>query len=357
MRGRVVAMALTAVLGAAGCASASPVDPEPAALSTTPSATHATPTPGTLPTRTPATPTRPPNPLRLSVLGDVGATTESARVLAAVGARGDDATLVVGDLSYAAPGSEARWCRSVTRALGSTHPIEIVSGNHEDDGPDGSIAAFEACLPNRLPGLVGRYGREWYVDLPAEDPLVRVVMISPALDFGHGPWSYASGTEHYRWTEAALRGARRAGIPWVVAGMHMPCLSVGVYACEPGADLLNLLVRERVDLVVTGHEHMYQRTHRLGLGSACPVVVPGRYDAGCVVASGGTTVVTVGTGGHELRDRNPADPEARYFAAVSARDRDAAFGFLAVDVTDRHLVARFEPAAGSTFTDEVRLTR
>jgi calcineurin-like phosphoesterase family protein len=337
-----------------GCG-ALPAGPEATAPS--PPAVRVDPTTGGGPTKSPVRPSRPPSPLRFSVLGDVGATTQSTRVLSAIGARGDDLTLVVGDLSYGKPGAESTWCAGVKSAVGAKHPVEIVSGNHEDDGPNGDIDAFEACLPNRLPGLVGRYGREWYVDVPARNPIVRVVMVSPALDFGDGPWSYAAGTDHYTWTRDALRSARTAGIPWVVVGMHKTCLSVGVYQCDPGADLMNLLLREKVDLVVTGHEHMYQRTKRLALGPACPAVVPGRYDAGCVTATGGTTVVTVGTGGHELRDRTPNDTEAGYFAAVSSRDRDAAFGFLAVQATAGVLDARFQPAAGSTFTDRVVLTR
>ncbi|QIM20913.1 phosphohydrolase [Phycicoccus sp. HDW14] len=351
MRGRVLAAGVAVLLGAGGCAAPdAPSAPGPSVP-----AVRATPT--LSPTPAPTVQHPRPDTLHFSVLGDVGGSADAGRVLRAIGADGDAFTLVVGDLSYGPAGGEAAWCRTVAAAVGQHHPVEIVSGNHEDDGPNGDIDAFEACLPNRLPGLVGRYGREYYVDVPAEHPLARIVMLSPALDFGDGPWSYASGTAHYAWTRDALRSARAAGIPWVVVGMHKPCLSVGVYACDPGADLMNLLLREKADLVVTGHEHMYQRTRRLALGPSCPAVVPGRYDSGCVVASGGTTFVTVGTGGHELRDVHAGDSEARYFAAVSARDRDSAFGFLGVDVSSRRLDARFRPAAGSTFTDRVTLTR
>ncbi len=355
MRGRVVAVGVALLLAAGGCGTQSP-NPSGAGRPSGPGGeAHASATPGTGPSKAPAGPSRPPG-LRFSVLGDVGSSTEAGLVLRAIGARADALTLVVGDLSYGAAGAEGDWCRSVTRAVGSSHPVELVSGNHEDDGPNGDIDAFEACLPNRLPGLVGTYGREWYVDVPAADPIMRVVMISPALDFGEGTWSYAAGTPHYAWTRDALRSARTAGIPWVVVGMHKPCLSVGVYQCDPGADLMNLLVGERADLVVTGHEHMYQRTKRLALGPGCPAVRPGHYDAGCVTPTGGTTFVTVGTGGKDLRDHDRTDAEAGYFAAVSARDLTPSFGSLDVQVTPDRLDARFVPAAGS-FTDRVTLTR
>ena len=59
----------------------------------------------------------------------------------------------------------------------------------------------------------------------------------------------------------------------MVAGTHMPCLTIGVYACPAGADVTNLLVSKKVDLVLNGHEHMYQRTKQLALGTGCTALV------------------------------------------------------------------------------------
>ena len=118
------------------------------------------------------------------------------------------------------------------------------------------------CLPNRLPGLVGTYGRQWYVDRPATNPLVRVVMISPALDFGRGEVVVRRGAHPTTPGCGRRSRARAAGIPWVVVGMHKPCLSVGNYECDPGADVVDLLLDTGVDLVLTGHEHLYQRSGR-----------------------------------------------------------------------------------------------
>ena len=69
---------------------------------------------------------------------------------------------------------------------------------------------------------MGTYGRQWYVDVPQVDPLVRFIMISPALPFPDGTWSYAAGTPRYNWTAAAIDGARANGIPWVVVGRTSP---------------------------------------------------------------------------------------------------------------------------------------
>lgn len=295
--------------------------------------------------------------VRFSALGDINSTDASSAVLRSIAARHDDFTLAIGDLSYGRDGAEDAWCRFVTERVGGDHPFELVSGNHESDGLDGDITRFARCLPNRLPGLVGTYGRQWYVDQPAGHPLVRVVMISPALDFGHGTWSYDDGTTHQAWLEAAVTGAHAAGIPWVVVGMHKPCLSVGNYECDPGTELVDRLLRTGVDLVLTGHEHLYQRTAPLALGPGCPSISTGGYDAGCVATSGGTTFVTVGTGGTPLRDVHPGDPERPYFVALSGKNLDPSHGSLAVTVTADRLVAEFVPVAGGTFTDRLVLSR
>mgnify|MGYP006178731577 CR=1 FL=1 len=36
-------------------------------------------------------------------------------------------------------------CRFVARRVGSAYPFQLVSGNHEEDGPDGDIDRFVRC--------------------------------------------------------------------------------------------------------------------------------------------------------------------------------------------------------------------
>ena len=232
-------------------------------------------------------PVRPACPVRFSALGDINSTDATDAVLRSIADRHDDFTLALGDLSYGAR-RRGGGLVPLRRPAGSAanHPFELVSGNHESNGENGDIERFARCLPNRLPGLVGTYGRQWYVDQPAAHPLVRVVMISPALDFGHGEWSYDTGTPHHDWLRAAVTGARAAGIPWVVVGMHKPCLSVGNYECDPGADVVDLLLDTGVDLVLTGHEHLYQRTKPLALGPAARRSARAGYDPACVATDG-----------------------------------------------------------------------
>jgi hypothetical protein len=355
-------LACLAVLLAAGACTgpdAATVTTPPGSSSTAPATTTAAPTTSVPPATTSPSPTASAAPasVRFSALGDINSTAASDAVLRSIADRHNDFTLALGDLSYGADGEEEAWCRFVTRRVGAEHPFELVSGNHESNGENGNIQRFARCLPNRLQGLVGTYGRQWYVDQPAAHPLVRLVMISPALDFGHGEWSYARGTPHYDWLKAAVTGARAAGIPWVVVGMHKPCLSVGNYECDPGADVVDLLLDTGVDLVLTGHEHLYQRSAPLALGAGCPTIRPGTYDPHCVAAGGGTTFVTVGTGGTPLRDVHGSDSERRYFTALSGKDLRPSYGSLDLRVTADRLTSTFVPVAGGTFTDRLVLTR
>ena len=281
----------------------------------------------------------------------------AAAVFAKIAQIHPDLNIVPGDLSYGPSGSEQAWCDAVTAILGAGFPFELVSGNHESNGLNGNINDYSSCMPNQLPGAVGTYGRQWYVDVPARAPLVRFVMISPGLTFPDGTYQYTVGSPRYAWTAAAIDGARAASIPWVVVGLHKPCLSTGIYGCDSGPDLLNLLVSKKVDLVLQGHEHVYERTKQLALGPACPSLVPGSANPGCIadaaanlVKGAGTVLDTVSTGGADQRALNPADPEASYFAATSGIDT-ATWGVLDVQATATTLSASFVRAAGGSFTD------
>jgi PKD repeat protein len=295
--------------------------------------------------------------VRFAAAGDFSDNANTRAVLDTVAAIGPDLALALGDLSYAATGTEQGWCDLVTQSVGGGFPFELIAGNHESDGLNGNINDFSACLPNQVPGLIGTYGRQWYVDVPAQNPLVRFVMISPALTFPDGTYQYTAGSPRYAWTAAAIDGARSASIPWVVVGMHKPCLSVGEYGCDPGTDLIDMLVSKKVDLVLTGHEHLYQRTAQLALGPGCPGLTPGTFTAACVADSdsslvhgAGTVFATVGTGGQTQRPVHPEDPEAPYFVATSGLDT-ATWGLLDVQATATTLSAAFVPTSGGTFTD------
>lgn len=349
---------IAVTLTACGSVAESATAPARTATAATPLATPGDSTP---PPSSPSDPTR---TVTFTALGDIGASADASDVLTELGQAAADLTVVVGDLSYGKVGAEEKWCAFVKERVGADHPFELLSGNHESDGKNGNINDFSACLPNQLPGLVGTYGRQYYVDVPHEQPLVRFVMISPGLHFPQGRLDYDRGGESYTWTEEAIDSARAAGIPWVVVGAHKPCLSIGQYGCDSGSDIFALLLAKRVDLVLHGHEHIYQRTVQLTAGTpGCPALVPGRYNRSCVTDSdgvftkgAGTIAATVGSGGRTLRSLGLEDPEARYFAAASGRNQEPTFGFLQVSATEDRLSAEFVGVNGR-FEDEFTISR
>jgi PKD repeat protein len=261
------------------------------------------------------------------------------------------------------PGTEEDWCDVVTSHVGAGYPFEVLAGNHESNGENGHINDFAACLPNQLPRAVGTYGRQYYVDVPTDDPIVRFIMISPGLTFPNGMYSYTSGFARYLWTAQAIDTARAAAIPWVVVGMHKPCITMGVYACDPGEELFNLLLTKKVDLILSCYEHSYQRSKQIGLGQSCSTLV-GSYDSDCVVDSDstyaqgvGSVAAIVGTGGRALYSVGNGDPETPYFAASSGSNSNPTYGVLDVTATDTSLEASFVRGAGGTFTDSFTMSR
>ncbi len=171
---------------------------------------------------TPATGAGDPSVVHFTAAADYGSLTQTDSVLDLINTTDPDLNIAVGDLSYAATGSEQAWSDRVTSRVGPGFPFELLSGNHESNGLNGNINDFSACLPNQLPGLIGTYGRQYYVDTPQSAPLVRFIMLDANLDFADGTHSYEPGTARYDWTAAAIDGARAAGVPgwwWGCTGL------------------------------------------------------------------------------------------------------------------------------------------
>ena len=85
----------------------------------------------------------------LGFAGDTGGNTVTGKVIDAARNAGTSAFFNLGDMSYSQITPESSWCSFVTQHAG-TMPYEVVSGNHEDNGPDGVWSNFAACLPDKL---------------------------------------------------------------------------------------------------------------------------------------------------------------------------------------------------------------
>jgi hypothetical protein len=245
-------------------------------------------------------------------------------------------SLALGDMNYEHVGDEQRWCQTVQSIFGSSYPFEIVMGNHEDeDKINGYIGNFVQYCPDRM-NSQGIYGAEYFFDYPATNPMMRVIMIGAANDWdwnGDGTLqadehfdytsSTAAGRAHMNWLVDKIDSARSAGIRWVVVGMHKNCLTLGQKSCEIGTELLNVLVDKKVDLILQGHDHTYQRSKQLTLGPGCSAIPASSYNPNCVANDGAGGVFTKGAGpiliitGHFGGDGfysvSASDPEKGYF--------------------------------------------
>jgi hypothetical protein len=318
-----------------------------------------------------------PSSFTFGAAGDMGVGRAAAATLGNLGQAGTDFFLHLGDFSYGGtvPGAgntPADWCKFVQSKSGlpATFPYELVSGGHSSQaakGQDGPIESYTACLPDQMHSTIApgsEYGKDYYFDYPAAAPLARVFMIAAGETFANGgtPDSYTAGSANAAWLGTAVDDARAHNIPWVVVGMAFNCVTAGEKHCEISSDLFNLLAEKRVDLVLQGHEHGYERSGQFALNpTTCPALpissptgTPS-YSAGCIADNGasgnyakgaGPVVVIAGTAGIGLRPMNvagtPDAPEAPYFAKLmGSTDPDASHGFVKYTVTADKLSATF----------------
>lgn len=268
--------------------------------------------------------------------------------------------LALGDLAYGPNDTslEQSWCSQFKASFGN---VEIVTGNH-DSGEDtyGSIQKYVQYCPWTLPGITVLpgvkpgygYGYEYFFDYPMLNPLARFIMISPGINFTTAQagfsevWKYNLGDQHYNWVNNTIDNARSIGIPWIIVGMHKPCLVVSAMSnCGSGTSIMNLLLSKRVDLVINGHMHMYARSKQLSCATY------GLFSPSCVTSGrnllergAGTVIITSGTGGQTPLDNiDPAKTEnIKYFAT----ENNDTTGFSEVKVSADSLQMQFVPTTG-----------
>ncbi len=261
--------------------------------------------------------------------------------------------LALGDLGYTsdAPG----WCKYFK---GRFNDLEFITGNHDtsESGPgvlSGANGYIKNCPFTLGVPLTGQYGVEYYFDFPSGSPLARFILVAAGIG-GEVNYDYSQGTSHYNWVASAIDGARAAGIPWVIVGMHKPCLNTGMHGCGIPPSFEQMLLVKKVDLVLQGHDHNYQRTKQL----VCEVT--GTYEKGCAAHAGpatfakgnGTVKLITGTFGAPFYSINTGNPNYPYFAETQANSH----GFVKYDVTPTKLSAVFVASTGS-YGDSFSITR
>jgi hypothetical protein len=171
-----------------------------------------------------------------------------AAVVRAMSGVAADFLVNTGDM-VADGGSVANWETffSIERDLLRERPLFAAIGNHElyDDAAGASFARYF--------GFEGPDGPHPYGTLRAG--AVRLFFLNGMNDF-------AGGAER-EWLERALASAdTEAGLVWRIAVIHQGPWSSGPHGPNTrlvGAQVPQLLAAHHVDLVLSGHDHLYER--------------------------------------------------------------------------------------------------
>jgi acid phosphatase type 7 len=233
-----------------------------------------------------------------------------------------------GDLSYARGAAHIwdEWLNMIS-SFATRVPLMIAVGNHEYDHTKGGENGKD---PSGVPTTDGyqpkwrRFGKVFGKDSGGECgvPTANLFTMPNGTNSNGVFWySYKFGNVHttvissehdmspgsrqYRWLEDDLKSVNRASTPWVVLELHRPLYESQI---SPKNNLVgkamrdrveDLLLKYKVDIVLAGHYHSYQRS--------CGGLYKGKCD------SGGPTYVTIGSAGAML-DSMPITPGNRWTA-------------------------------------------
>ncbi|MGW4895591.1 purple acid phosphatase family protein [Kitasatospora sp. NPDC004240] len=304
-------------------------------------------------------------------------TPHSADIVAAVERVAPLFNLVNGDLCYASYSGRhgqsrtatwADWFISNSRST-RLRPWMPCVGNHENEGGNGPLGALGYQAYFTLPDSAASRDEEtrgmWYAFTVGSVRVISLANDDVAIQNSGDTYLRGfSGGAQQRWLERELRAARGSrAIDWIVVCMHQPMISSSRRGS--GSDLG---IREAwgplfdaygVDLVLSGHEHYYERSHpvRGTLPNDTRTPVPTATRTDLVDTGRGTVHMIIGAGGNaattqdDLFDRpqgrvvvaleDAPRPPAPYRQSIwltedapwaAVQDRENTHGFAAFDV-------------------------
>jgi hypothetical protein len=247
-----------------------------------------------------------------TAFGDQGVTYNSLTNANLINAQSPAFHLHAGDISYAEDGGDGLitdsydpqvWDTFLNQVepVASSVPWQIAAGNHEMEtwySPDGYGGLFDRfALPGSTTYYSFVYGNVMVISLDAND-------VSDEIPANNG---YSGGAQT-TWLASQLAAARsRSDIDFVVAYFHhCAYCTCTVHGSEGGvrANWTALFDQYAVDLVINGHNHIYERTDPIKAGAATTSAPIG---ATITPATQGTTYVTAGAGGESLYNFSAPD--------------------------------------------------
>jgi 3',5'-cyclic AMP phosphodiesterase CpdA len=214
-----------------------------------------------------------------------------------------DSVILSGDLSYA-DGYAPAWDEygRLSEFLHGSVATAYAAGNHEVAN---GMENFGNFIPRYgWPSSQGQWSGSslWY---SFESGMAHVITMCSYCD-------YSVGSAQYQWLLMDLGRIDRSKTPWLIVSMHVPFYSSNIHhgsgeSDEMKASMEKILYAHKVDLIVSGHVHAYERTG--------PVM---QYKEVC----DGPVQIVVGDGGNK---EGPACPWSNSTPAWS-RFREFSFG-------------------------------
>ncbi|CAI0379900.1 unnamed protein product [Linum tenue] len=243
-------------------------------------------------------------PITFAVAGDLGQTGWTESTLDHIDQCKYDVHLLPGDLSYA-DYMQHRWDTfgELVEPLASSRPWMVTQGNHEKESIPLLVDGFASYNSRwKMPYEESESSSNLYYSFEVAG--AHIVMLGSYAD-------YDEYSDQYHWLKADLAKVDRAKTPWLLVLLHVPWYNSNKAHQGEGDDMKAamepLLYDAKVDLVLAGHVHAYERSKRVHNGNSDPC---------------GPVYITIGDGGNkEGLASKYIDPQPKWSAF-----REASFG-------------------------------
>ncbi|KAK4477131.1 hypothetical protein RD792_016342 [Penstemon davidsonii] len=271
-------------------------------------------------------------PYTFGLIGDLGQTYDSNRTLThyELNPIKGQTVLFVGDLSYADnyPNHDNvrwdTWGRFVERSV-AYQPWIWTTGNHElDFAPEiGETKPFKPFTHRyRTPYKASHSTAPFWYSIKRASAYIIVLSSYSA---------YGKYTPQYQWLEEELPKVNRSETPWLIVLLHSPWYNSYNYHYLEGESMRVMyepwFVEHKVDIVLSGHVHAYERSERVS--NIAYNIVNGKCSP--VNDQSAPVYITIGDGGNiEGLANNMTEPQPKYSAY-----REASFGHATLEIKNR----------------------
>lgn len=216
---------------------------------------------------------------KIAFAGDWGCENETDDVIALIQAQDYDYVVGTGDNAYA---SASCWTSNFSVLKPN---FNSAYGNHEYS-ESGGTTPYKTFFGHTLTYFTFKFQN------------IQFIVMDTNIDLDVGSPQYIKVTQWLN--EANADGA----VDWIIAVMHHNWWIAGGDNAANTFDQIEtyhqLFVTKRVDFVICGHNHNFQRTYQIGYNAANPLTAPTIIDNTSPFVSGGGLIhVVSGGGGHD----------------------------------------------------------